>query len=535
MSDKLENFIRNNRDQFDTQVPSNQVWNAIQTGLTQSAAAAGGAAAGGAGAGAAPAGLAKIALGWKVAVVAAALGVIGTGIYFVAQPGDAKDPGNQPSAMATPPSPADNGSAKVEYMYAASELVMPPLPSAAPGYLHFELQAEQGGKFSAPSGTEITVPAGVFVDAQGQPVTGDVDLRYREFHDAEDVLLSGITMVYDELGTKENFQTAGMMEILGYQDGKPVFIGEGKELDIKMASFTKDDDYKLYFLDPSKGWKDIGKAKLSKNAEKEAAEALLASKPRPPVKGTPGEMDGEVTFNVDFEDFPELRPFKSVRWMAEDKAAYAKLEERIMSKVWTRVQLYELGAEGLRYRISLGRKLHDSLSIDVKPILEGDDYARGMEAFQKKMDRYNQTLKDKGLEESRLASQADVYRSFSISGFGIYNCDRMYRITPVVSFRPEWIFPDDHYLDPKKTVIFHIAGDNRAVLTLSPGEREVIRMSPKEQNYLVIVLPDQKVGVVKPERCAEIMRQGEQHAKVEFEAQPQVVQNAADLRLALGI
>jgi hypothetical protein len=29
-------------------------------------------------------------------------------------------------------------------------------------------------------------------------------------------------------------------------------------------------------------------------------------------------------------------------------------------------------------------------------------------------------------EEDRLVTQADVYRTFSISGFGIYNCDRFY-------------------------------------------------------------------------------------------------------------
>jgi hypothetical protein len=93
MSDKLEGFIRNNRDKFDSQVPSNQVWNNIQTGLTQQAATAASSSAAGAST-AAKSGLAKVALGWKIALVTTITAIVGTGIYFVATNGnqDGKDP-----------------------------------------------------------------------------------------------------------------------------------------------------------------------------------------------------------------------------------------------------------------------------------------------------------------------------------------------------------------------------------------------------------------------------------------------------------
>ena len=214
MSDNLENFIRNNRDKFDSQVPNNQVWTNIQAGITAQAATT---AASTTAATTAKSGLAKIALGWKIAAVAAFTAVVATGIFFATQPGDTKadgkTDGKAPEQMATTTSPQADPTAtnKAEYIYEASALVNPPLPNANVPYLNFTVSAKKGGKFHVPTGSELNVPGGIFVDAEGNPVTGDVQIRYREFHDAEDVILSGITMKYNENGAKEDFQTAGMM------------------------------------------------------------------------------------------------------------------------------------------------------------------------------------------------------------------------------------------------------------------------------------------------------------------------------------
>jgi hypothetical protein len=534
MSDKLENFIRNNRDAFDSNVPTDQIWTNIQAGIAQQAATT---AASTSAAAAGKSGLAKIALGWKIAAVAAFTGIVATGIFFVATASDNKTDGKEPGKMATttPPAPVKEHGNQAEYLYEASAMVNPPLPDANVPYLSFTIDAAAGGKWEAPTGTEITVPAGIFVDAQGQPISGDVQVRYREFHDAEDIILSGITMQYNENGAKENFQTAGMMEILGYQGDRAVYIAPGKSLEVKMASFTPEDNYDLYFLDKKDGWKDIGKAKLSKNKEKEEALRIVAAKPRPPVKGKEEEMDGEVMFNANYDKFPELKPFKGVRWMAEDLSKYKAEEDKIITKSWSDVKLEELDQEGLRYRITLSHKYSASLVIDVKPILEGADYEKGMARFHEKMDKYNKILKAKEIDEERLATQADVYRTFAVSGFGIYNCDRFLGGAPVITMNAEYIFPDDHFADPSKTIIYHITGDNRGVLLLMPEDRAQIKFLPKDKSYLVAVLADNKVGVFGPEKFKQLENQRGKVAKIEFEVAEKDVHNAMDLRQALGI
>jgi hypothetical protein len=107
--------------------------------------------------------------------------------------------------------------------------------------------------------------------------------------------------------------------------------------------------------------------------------------PRPPVKGIKGvEQDGEVMFNVDYNEFPELRPYKEVRWMAEDKAEYAKLEENIHSRVWNNATLDELDKDGLRYKITLSHKSKATLSINVKADPRRRGLRKGHEALQGK-------------------------------------------------------------------------------------------------------------------------------------------------------
>ncbi len=51
------------------------------------------------------------------------------------------------------------------------------------------MNAEEGGVLTFPSGTKLEIPANAFLDAQGNPVTGKVEIAYREFHDAGTIFI----------------------------------------------------------------------------------------------------------------------------------------------------------------------------------------------------------------------------------------------------------------------------------------------------------------------------------------------------------
>jgi WD40 repeat protein len=107
-----------------------------------------------------------------------------------------------------------------------------------------EVDAAAGKAFRLASGSQVRVPAGAFVDKDGEPVVGKVQLNYREFHQAAEIIASGIPMEYQG-GV---FESGGMFELRGQQGAEPVFIAEGKRIEVKLASFTDDPDFKHYYL-----------------------------------------------------------------------------------------------------------------------------------------------------------------------------------------------------------------------------------------------------------------------------------------------
>ncbi|HXC06817.1 MAG TPA: hypothetical protein VNZ86_18795, partial [Bacteroidia bacterium] len=118
--------------------------------------------------------------------------------------------------------PASNANQKMR--------IAPPMPKADIPYQHYKVDAAQGGEFKTDKGSRIRVPQGAFADASGKALNGQVELRFREFHDPVDFFLSGIPMCYDSAGVRYQFESAGMVELLGFKDGKPVYILPGKQV-----------------------------------------------------------------------------------------------------------------------------------------------------------------------------------------------------------------------------------------------------------------------------------------------------------------
>jgi hypothetical protein len=127
--------------------------------------------------------------------------------------------------------------------------IKPAFQSIDVEFKHLVVDTEKGAVVKLPNGTKITVPKNAFVDQHNQPIVGSVDLAYREFQNAAQILASGIPMTYDSAGVTHQFESAGMFEIRGFQDDKPVFIAKDKGIDVAMASFVKGNDFRFYYFD----------------------------------------------------------------------------------------------------------------------------------------------------------------------------------------------------------------------------------------------------------------------------------------------
>lgn len=120
--------------------------------------------------------------------------------------------------------------------FASRPFIEVPLEKAQPSFASFRVDVNQGGVYEYESGSRLVVPVAAFMDDYGKLVEGEVEIKYREYHDYVDFFLSGIPMVYDSANVKYTMESAGMIEIYAEQNGKRVRMAPGKNIAVEMIS-----------------------------------------------------------------------------------------------------------------------------------------------------------------------------------------------------------------------------------------------------------------------------------------------------------
>src|SRR5665213_2968111 len=124
----------------------------------------------------------------------------------------------------------------------------------------FKMNANVESTFFYSTGSEIRVPQNAFLDSAGNVVKGNVEIRYREFHDPAEIFIAGIPMTYDSAGTRFNFESAGMLEITAWQNGKLLKANPAQPIKVDMASDNESAKFNVYYLDTlKKNWNFIAK------------------------------------------------------------------------------------------------------------------------------------------------------------------------------------------------------------------------------------------------------------------------------------
>jgi len=146
--------------------------------------------------------------------------------------------------------------------FAKQEFVNPPLKGLEEEISTAKLVAEKGGEFSSKTGSKYTVEPNSLKNKDGQPVSGEVTIKYREMHDYVDFFVSGIPMTYDSAGTTYQLESAGMVEIYAEQDGEKLEINPNKPIQVELISeipllaSQEVPEFNIYQLDiENRNWK----------------------------------------------------------------------------------------------------------------------------------------------------------------------------------------------------------------------------------------------------------------------------------------
>lgn len=117
---------------------------------------------------------------------------------------------------------------------------------------------EKGGTVITASGTKITVPPDAFVDANGKPIIGKVNIEYTEYRDPVDFLLSDIPMHFNNGKEAIPFNSAGMFTVNAAQGNTPVYLKDGKRVNVGFNYDGTVRDLNFYRWDAAtRTWKTV--------------------------------------------------------------------------------------------------------------------------------------------------------------------------------------------------------------------------------------------------------------------------------------
>ena len=374
----------------------------------------------------------------------------------------------------------------------------------------YKVFAGEKGQIVTETGTIIKYPKNAFLDAAGKPVKGEIEVLFREFHDVIEIFASGIPMEYDSASNKYHFESAGMFEIKGMQNGIPLTINPEFPLVVELSSKQHGDYFNLYKLNEKGKWNFIekdtakgvytqqfdstGLAQLPqriKTLEKNAKQTLKAHKKADKSFNKllkenniyqPSKANNELysmQLKSDKNEFPELVPFKNILFeITEDNVDFTP---ELANKDWDDIQLKRKNKSEYLLIMFDDLKKHTFI---VRPVISASNLEGANNVFDNLLSSYDDKLGGKLLNErtvrdslkkvykaisdsvnilnnfaSRQAyemseiekSTARIKRIFTIDSFGIFNSDCPQRLPKGALFEPVFV----NGKDPSDTLSFN--------------------------------------------------------------------------------
>lgn len=147
-----------------------------------------------------------------------------------------------------------------------SFVIEPPIAGLETKFIEINVDPQKDSVYILENDTRIRISKGSMLDAEGNPIMENINLKFRQFDDAVSIFLSGLPMSYTSTSGDMVLQTAGMYEIRGEYNNAPVRVDTDKPISITIGSFYDDSRQGFFKLDEETGdWDlvDIPEAKYN--------------------------------------------------------------------------------------------------------------------------------------------------------------------------------------------------------------------------------------------------------------------------------
>jgi hypothetical protein len=298
-------------------------------------------------------------------------------------------------------------------------------PAVTLKFSTYEFSAEKGIEVKDKrSGTLISIPGGVLKDKNGNTVTGKVTLTYREFRQPSDFVLAGYPMTCKDM----NFNSAGMFEIWALQKNDTLSLKNGAAAEMKFKMTKNEEGIGFYKLDlKKKTWEMISEGEHAKDRGRDS------STREPDLKSAKERImkEAEERLKTESQSAKDLL-------IANPFSKSEKPNRTVVNKT------NEGKVSGNYFEPEPGNIKIDSAGKTVE-VFRGKLPASEILKSEEKLPA-NQTMNE-GDEKERYAAQvvnpghfADpLIRNLRLTGFGVFNCDQVYRIKNPVNIRATYI------------------------------------------------------------------------------------------------
>lgn len=383
--------------------------------------------------------------------------------------------------------------------------ISPPLKGEDVEYSRYRIATDRETKLKLPTGTELIISPNSIIDKNGQVVKDSVDIKFREFHNAKDVFLSGIPM---ELGENRNsyMSSGGMFDLRIGKKEEELTIDPDIGMEVKLASFrVLDDDFELFFLEDDKAW-DVREEGFVAETNITRDSLLESLKDPEKPKKPNGFKNREFQLAAHLHRAPHLKSFMGVKWVADRDVNKSKFISALRTE-WDNVEIVSLNKTTGKTKISFEKTVFtvdggsrvDKYSLIAYPKNLSNGGKADKEAYAALIAGYEKSLAMIREERERVALQAEVLNSIRITNPGVWNIDKIKKKDDMLFV--EVTFDFEKEIDPlvNKIAVYVILHEDNSVLTFMPQDWKKVSLIKDRNCTLVAVLPRGEIAVVRKE------------------------------------
>ena len=216
--------------------------------------------------------------------------------------------------------------------------IRPPFQGVTNVQHSISFDAQLGDTLKIGNGTQIQIPPNAFQDAEGNDISGQVQFNYTEMDNPKSILISGIPLNFGNSDQMEIMESAVMFDINANQNGVPLQLKEGKQINTIISSNVTSNEYDLFQLNQEESsWTNLSNVEPYENpaiavlnANLDASDSLL------------GELNLENCFAMNYikdldiifkKDQYKLRDKRFNYFAPGEAPAYRTLKNLIRAKL----------------------------------------------------------------------------------------------------------------------------------------------------------------------------------------------------------